>query len=64
MASIPNKTAPKKTAAAKSHRVGPETYRGVRIQPVGGPSSFTREQIRTAVEAAIKAYADARSSGT
>ena len=34
-----------------------ETYRGIRLQPMSGPSRFTREQIEKAVEKAIAKHA-------
>lgn len=52
------KTAPKKTVKGE-----PALYRGVRIQPVGGQSNFSRDQIRKAVETAIAKNANALAQG-
>jgi hypothetical protein len=39
-------------------------YRGVRIQPTGGRTRFSIDQIRQAVEAAVEKNADALARGT
>jgi hypothetical protein len=55
------------TAASKSHAPktkrratdGGPTYRGVHLRLTDLPSQFTREQIKEAVEAAIRKHPDA-----
>jgi hypothetical protein len=53
----------KKTGKTRSRKVPTGIYRGVRLQTVSERSSFTRDQIRKAVEAAIAKNAHALTSG-
>jgi hypothetical protein len=53
--------APAKSSASKTGRRATEpvaTYRGIVIQPTPGPTRFTREQLKKAVETAIAKNAD------
>ena len=50
--------AAKPTKRARPTKVG-AIYRGVRLQPMGGRSRFSIDQIRRAVEAAVEKNADA-----
>jgi hypothetical protein len=59
--------APAKSSASKTRRRTAEpaaTYRGIVIQPTPGPTRFTREQLKNAVEKAIAKNADFLAGGT
>lgn len=55
--------APKPTKRARPVKAG-ALYRGVRLQPTGGRTRFSIDQIRRAVEAAVEKNADALASRT